>query len=94
VFGVCDPRKAARRRKLYQQAGTKTAVRTWEPRVVELIDQTIEKIKRDAEQNGTADIFKWFSMMTTDVLAEIAFGDPLKMVENEVVMLLEHVTGD
>jgi cytochrome P450 len=85
VFGVCDPRKAARRRKLYQQVGTKAAVRTWEPRFVQLIDYTIEKIKRDAKQNGKADVFKWFSMMTTDVLAELAFGEPLKMVENEVV---------
>jgi hypothetical protein len=83
VFGVRDNRKAAQRRKLYQQAGTRAAVRAWEPRFVEIIDLAVEKMKRDAKVNGKVDVFKWIAMMTTDVLGELAFGEAFRMVERE-----------
>jgi hypothetical protein len=85
VFGVRDNRKAGQRRRLYQQAGTRAAVRTWEPRFVEIIDLAVEKIKKGAKVNGKVDVFKWIAMMTTDVLGELAFGEPFRMVEREEV---------
>jgi len=64
---------------------TKAAVRTWEPRFVEIIDGAIERIKRDVVEHGKADVFKWWTMMTTDVLGEVAFGEPFGMIANEKV---------
>jgi cytochrome P450 len=85
VFGVRDPRKAHARRKLYQQAGTRVAVHGWEPRIVEIVNQAMDKIGKDLKETGKADVFKWFIMMTTDVLGELAFGEPFRMVEKAEV---------
>ena len=87
VFGLRDKRKAAARRKLYQQVGTKTAVREWESITVEIVRQAVQKIKRDAA-SGKADLVMWWSMMTADVLGFVAFGEPFRVVENEEVSLV------
>lgn len=87
VFGIRDPRKAAARRKLYQQAGTRAAVHSWEPRIVEIVYQAMDKIGRDLKLYGKADVFKWFPMMTTDLISELAFGEPFRMVEKEEVRI-------
>jgi len=59
IFGVRDPKKAIERRKLFQQAGTKTAVLQWEPVIVATVQQAVKKIKRDA-QNGKANVMLRF----------------------------------
>ena len=82
VFGLVDFKKAAYRRKHFQQAGTKAAVLQWEPQVVQTVEQTVSKIKRDALA-GRADVLKWWSMMTTDVIGSLAFGESFQMVEKE-----------
>ena len=48
------------------------------------IDPTVSKIKRDATQ-GEADIMKWWTMMTADILGSLAFGEPFRMIEHEQV---------
>ena len=82
VFGVVDFKKAAYRRKHFQQAGTKAAVLLWEPQIVKTVEQTVSKIKRDALA-GRADLLKWWLMMTTDIAGELAFGEPFEMVMKE-----------
>ena len=82
VFGLVDFKKAAYRRKHFQQAGTKAAVLQWEPQIVQTVEQTVSKIKRDALA-GRADVLKWWSMMTADVVGSLAFGEPFEMVEKE-----------
>lgn len=67
VFEVIDYKKASQRRGLHQQAATKSAVRSREPRFFEIIDGAIGKSKRDAAERGTADVYKWWSMMAIDV---------------------------
>lgn len=85
VFGIRDPRKAAARRKLFQQAGTSAAVSDWEPQIVRIIDMTVEKIREDLERKGKADLMKWWYYMTTDVLGTIAFGEDFDMVRTGMV---------
>lgn len=77
-----DPRKAAARRKLYQQAGTKAAVLQWESVIVDTVQKTVSKIKRDAT-SGRADVMKWWSMMTADILGSLAFGEPFRLIEKK-----------
>ncbi|KAF2166629.1 hypothetical protein M409DRAFT_23262 [Zasmidium cellare ATCC 36951] len=89
VFGLRNQKVASARRRLFQQAGTKAAVVQWEPVVVGLVKAVIGKIKRDASQ-GTADVAKWFSLLTSDVLSSLAFGEPFRMVENETKSQLIH----
>ncbi|KAK4500352.1 hypothetical protein PRZ48_008541 [Zasmidium cellare] len=89
VFGLRNQKVAAARRRLFQQAGTKAAVLQWKPVVTGLVKLAIGKIKRDASQ-GTADVAKWFSLLTSDVLSSLAFGEPFRMVENETKTQLIH----
>ena len=88
MFDIRDPRKAAARRKLFQQASNSAAVLEWEPRIVSLINATIEKIKKDLERNGKADLLKWWSYMTIDVLGTIAFGEDFRAILTEKVLVL------
>ena len=82
VFGLRGLEKAKARRKLFQQAGTRAAVKEWEPIIVDIVIRAVGKIKRDASE-GTADLVKWWSMMTADVLGSLAFGEPFNLVKNE-----------
>lgn len=80
VFGIRDHQKAAARRKLFLQAGNPATVREWEPQVVRIIGLTVARIQEDLERHGKADLMKWWSYMTTDVLGLIAFGESFDMV--------------
>lgn len=80
VFGIRDHKKAAARRKLFLQAGNPATVREWESQVVQIIDLTVERIRDELNSHGKADIMKWWSYMTTDVLGKIAFGESFEMV--------------
>lgn len=85
VFGIRDHRKAAVRRKLFLQAGAPASVREWEPGVVEIVDETVTKIERDLKRRGKADVMRWWSFMTADVLGLVAFGEHFGMVRTEQV---------
>lgn len=84
MFGVRDAKKASARRRLFQLAGTKAAVIQWEQMLVQIVHKAVDKIKRDAK-TSSADIFKWWQMMTLDVLGEIAFAESFKVLEMEQV---------
>jgi len=88
VFGLNDPKKASARRKLFQTAGTKKIVAEWEPQVIQLVDLTIERIKRDLKA-GQCDVMKWWTLMTSDVLGDLAFGESFDNVKNEEVCSLQ-----
>ncbi|KAG5925741.1 hypothetical protein E4U42_004006 [Claviceps africana] len=83
VFAIQDPRQASARRKLFQRSATRAAVAQWEPVVARLADLAVGKIKRDVETTGTADVARWWSMMTADVLSSLAFGESYRIVETE-----------
>lgn len=95
VFGVVNHKKATQRRRLYQQVGTKAQVRTWEQRFLNIIYAAVDKMKVELKTKGKTDVHKWWIYMTTDVLGEVAFGEPFGMVSDEKVrgptdlMLLE-----
>ena len=85
VFGVRDRKKAAARRKLFLQAGTRAAVLECESTMVGLVKLAVEKIKRDAA-NGTVNLVKWWSLMTADILGSLAFGEPFRLVDKKEVI--------
>lgn len=54
---------------------------------MEIVNQAMDMIGSDLKAKGKADVFKWFTAMTTDVLGELAFGEPFRMVEKGEVSL-------
>lgn len=81
VFGILDNKKASVRRRMFQTSGTRKIVQEWEPRIKELAELTVINIKKELAKDGKADLMKWWTLMASDVLAEIAFGEHFGNVE-------------
>lgn len=80
VFGIRDQRKAAARRKLFLQAGSVSSVREWETGIVNIVDLMVARVKQELDERGKADVTKWFSYMTCDVLGLVAFDENFGMI--------------
>lgn len=74
MFNLFDPKKASARRKLFLTANVRSIVTEWEPQVVQLVNLTMQKMKRDLTEKGECDVMKWWTLQTADVAAELAFG--------------------
>ncbi|EEU33959.1 uncharacterized protein NECHADRAFT_97923 [Fusarium vanettenii 77-13-4] len=84
LFSMTNPREHAQRRKLFAPLLSNSALmRNWFDTIVDKVDVTIEKMKRQQLQEGQVDIFKWWTFMTADVISHLAFGEPLGMLEQE-----------
>ena len=88
VFSMIDVKEHAQRRKLFAPLWTNTALHAnWERAVLEKVEVAVSQIKKEAATTGHADIFKWWTFMTTDVISHLAFGEPLGMLERQSVRL-------
>jgi len=85
IFSMIDPKQHAERRKLFAPLWTNSALHGhWEAMVQKKVELAVSRIKRDALQEE-ADIFKWWTFMTTDVISHLAFGESTNMLERESV---------
>lgn len=81
VFTMSDPKQHAARRKLFARAFSKSGLRqNWEPVVMEKVRLVVAKIHADALQ-GTADLFKWWTLFATDTSGNVMFGESFGMIE-------------
>lgn len=80
VFAILNNKKASVRRRMFQSAGTKKIVQEWEPMIVDLAEMTISKVQEELK-TGQTDMMKWWTLMTSDVLSEVAFGKPFDNVK-------------
>lgn len=81
IFAMVDPKRHAARRRLFARAFTRESLRqNWEPVVRQKVERAVERIKTDA-LNGKADVLKWWTLMTTDVVAQLSFGESFNMLE-------------
>ncbi|KAI0121149.1 cytochrome P450, partial [Xylariales sp. AK1849] len=80
VFNMQDPKAHAQRRRLFARPFSNTALRkNWEDAVRVTVELAVSKIKADAE-GGVADVMKWWTLMATDVIAHLSFGESFDMV--------------
>ncbi len=85
IFSMIDPKQHAERRRLFAPLWTNSALHEhWESMVQDKVRLAVSKMKRDALLKE-ADIFKWWTFMTTDVISHLAFGESLNMLEQESV---------
>ncbi|KAI9740614.1 MAG: hypothetical protein M1834_005195 [Cirrosporium novae-zelandiae] len=81
VFSMINPKQHAIRRKLLARPFSNTALReNWEPLVLQKARLAISNIKKEA-QNGPVDVMKWWTLMTADIIGQVAFGEPFEMLE-------------
>ncbi|KAH8200403.1 hypothetical protein TruAng_005432 [Truncatella angustata] len=70
----------AKRRRLFARPFSNSALRrNWEDTVRATAERAIAKVKSEALQ-GEADVLKWWTLMATDVIAQLSFGDSFDMV--------------
>lgn len=81
IFAMVDPKQHAARRKLFARAFTSASLRqNWEAVVRQKVERAVGRIQADALR-GKADVLKWWTLMTTDVIAHLSFGESFDMLE-------------
>ncbi|KAH7395401.1 cytochrome P450 [Phaeosphaeria sp. MPI-PUGE-AT-0046c] len=81
IFAQRDPHLHAGRRRLFAQAFSNSGLqRNWATEIHEKTRLAVTKIKADALASE-ADILKWWTLMATDVIAHLAFGESFNMLE-------------
>ncbi|WKT54156.1 Cytochrome P450 superfamily [Fusarium oxysporum f. sp. vasinfectum] len=94
VFVMRDAHQHAARRRLFPRAFSVSSLLTnWESEIRQKAELAVNNIKRDAQSTG-ADVFKWWTLMATDVIAHLPFGESFRMLElGKVCHLCRILTG-
>ncbi|KAH7318302.1 cytochrome P450 CYP684A2 [Stachybotrys elegans] len=86
-----------RHRKLLSGPMAESSLKHLTPLVDDKVTTAIQRMREEADARGTADVFKWFIFMATDVIAQLTFGDSFHMLEkgkkNDYSELLESLAG-
>ncbi|KAJ0418319.1 sterigmatocystin biosynthesis P450 monooxygenase [Aspergillus carlsbadensis] len=82
VFAMTDNQEHAARRKLLARAFSNSSLlANFQPIVMDRAKLAVQQIKKEAA-SGDSDILKWWTLMATDVTAQVAFGKASKMLES------------
>jgi len=86
VFSSIDPKMHGAKRKVLARPFSKTSLRqNWEDMIIEKVETTVGQIKQEIGVSGRADVFKWWTFMTSDMIGLVAFGEDFGMAETGVV---------
>lgn len=81
VFAMTNvPEHAARRRLLARPFSRSSLLSNFQDLVTDRTRLAVSKMKEEASR-GPCDIMKWWTLMTTDVIARVAFGDESSLLE-------------
>lgn len=67
----------SRLRRNLSHAFSDKALRLQEPLLMSYVDLLIHKLKEQTEQSLSVDIMRWYNYTTFDIIADLAFGEPL-----------------
>ena len=83
TFTFIDPKQHGARRRLLATPMSESSLKAVEPTVDNNIAKTITGIAKEMEFNGSADVFKWFLYMATDVIGELSFAESFRMLDQQ-----------
>lgn len=83
IFAMQNPHDHTARRKLFARAFSNSSLKgTWEVEIRRKTTLAVEQIKKAAMQAGKgADVLKWWTLMATDVITHLSFGESFGMLE-------------
>jgi hypothetical protein len=83
IFAIRDSHAHGVRRRFFARPFSNSNMKSqWGSEVFRKAEMAVEKIKQDASGSRTgADILKWWTLMTTDVIAHLSFGESFHMIE-------------
>ncbi|KAH8703985.1 putative cytochrome P450 [Talaromyces proteolyticus] len=81
LFNTTDPHRHAIRRKLLSAGMTRNNLAQLEPDVMKRVRLAIQRMAEEKKNRGVIDVFKWWTFMASDVIAELSFGESFKTLE-------------
>ncbi|KAF3760962.1 cytochrome P450 [Cryphonectria parasitica EP155] len=82
VFNTVDIQYHRQHRKLLSGGFSDASLQSFHPIVEGRVNLAIERMAREMETRGVADVFKWWLFMATDVIGELTFGQSFRMLEH------------
>ncbi|KAK4095852.1 cytochrome P450 [Parathielavia hyrcaniae] len=81
IFAMRDPHHHSTRRRLFAQPFSNSALqKNWAVEIRSRVETAISKIKQEASV-GDADVLRWWTLMATDVVTHLCFGESFRMLE-------------
>lgn len=71
----------SQRRRLLAHSLSNSSLVVYETLIRKKIDLAMASIGHEAKIKGAADIYKWFSLMETDIIGDLTFGSSFRMLE-------------
>lgn len=76
IFLMRDPKAHAARRRLFARPFSNSALQANSDEAVrDKVNLALSKIQEEYKRDGKADVMKWWTLMTTDVIAHLSFGE-------------------
>lgn len=81
IFTMRDPHRHAARRRLFAQPFSNSALqRHWGAEIRSRVETAVSRIRQDA-LGGEADVLRWWTLMATDLITHLCFGESFRMLE-------------
>lgn len=89
MFQELDPHRHAQTRKMFSRGFSAANLRVeWEDMVRSKVVKAVKGIAAEADRaNGLADVRRWWTLMASDVVSEVAFGEALGGLDTQEVQL-------
>lgn len=82
IFSMRGGKQHAARRKLFARPFSQNSLQAnWESVIQSKARLAVNKIREEVGAEGEADILKWWTLMATDVIAHLSFGESFRMLE-------------
>lgn len=88
IFSITDLEKHSWHRRLLSAPLAEKNVKLMEPIINARISLAIGRISQEIKTRGAADVFKWWTFMTTDIIGELSFGNSFRMLEQGKVSVV------
>jgi cytochrome P450 len=82
IFSMRGGKPHAARRRLFARPFSQNSLQAdWEPMIQKKARLAVNKIRDEAGAEGEVDILKWWTLMASDVIAHLSFGESFGMLE-------------
>lgn len=81
IFNTSDVAYNRRHRRLLGAPMMEANIKTLEPTVVSLVDLAMQRISQEMDERGAADLLKWWTFLSTDVIGELTFGESFRTLQ-------------
>lgn len=82
-IGTADRSTHSRMRKVFSHAFSDRALRKQEPLIQAYTDKMVSAINDEKDPSSSLDIVDIYNFITFDMMAELTFGEPLRLLDNK-----------